>query len=103
MYAPPGTPGGYVQTSPTNNLAITSLVLSLVGVVGAFMCLLPIVLAPIGAVTGHVALTRIKSSGQAGRGLALAGVIVGWLGTLGATALAVFFFIFLAAASGSGF
>ena len=101
VYAPPGTPGGYVQTTPTNNMAITSLVLSLVGVVGAFMCLIPIVLAPAGAITGHVALSRIKSSGQSGRGLALAGVIVGWLGTAAAVAVVVLFIVFAVAASNS--
>ena len=40
-------------------------------------------LTSIGAVaaiiTGHVALTQIKKSGQSGRGLALAGTIVGYV------------------------
>lgn len=40
-------------------------------------------LTSIGAVaaiiTGHVALTQIKKSGESGRGLALAGTIVGYL------------------------
>ena len=30
-------------------------------------------------ITGHVALTQIKKSGESGRGLALAGTIVGYL------------------------
>ena len=40
-------------------------------------------LTSIGAVaaiiTGHVALTQIKKSGESGRGLALAGTIIGYL------------------------
>jgi hypothetical protein len=74
----PGPYGyGYGQPSPpgTNGLAIASLVTSAVGLV---TCLIPCL---VGAILGHVALGRIKQSGQPGRGLALAGVIIGWLGT----------------------
>jgi hypothetical protein len=54
-------------------------------------------LTSIGAVaaiiTGHVALTQIKKSGESGRGLALAGTIIGYvtiaLWVLGSIALAV--------------
>jgi hypothetical protein len=54
-------------------------------------------LTSIGAVaaiiTGHVALTQIKKSGESGRGLALAGTIVGYvtiaLWVLGSIAFAV--------------
>ena len=54
-------------------------------------------LTSIGAVaaiiTGHVALTQIKQSGESGRGLALAGTIIGYvtiaLWVLGSIALAV--------------
>ena len=54
-------------------------------------------LTSIGAVaaiiTGHVALTQIKESGESGRGLALAGTIIGYvtiaLWVLGSIALAV--------------
>ncbi|WP_291826991.1 DUF4190 domain-containing protein [Candidatus Neomicrothrix sp.] len=45
------------------------------------LCYLPILLAPVGAIIGHMALNRIKTSGQEGRGLALAGIIIGWFGT----------------------
>jgi uncharacterized membrane protein YjfL (UPF0719 family) len=54
-------------------------------------------LTSIGAVaaiiTGHVALTQIKKSGESGRGLALAGTIIGYvtiaLWVLGSIALSV--------------
>jgi hypothetical protein len=29
---------------------------------------------------GHVALSQINKSGQAGRGLAIAGLVLGWIG-----------------------
>jgi len=49
----------------TNVLAIIGLVLSI---------FFPLV----GAIVGHVALAQIKKTGEEGRGLALAAVIVGW-------------------------
>jgi hypothetical protein len=54
----------------TNGLAIASLVLSVIGCTSL-----------IGAILGHVALSQIRRTGQQGRGLALGGVIVGWLWT----------------------
>ena len=49
----------------TNVLAIVGLILAI---------FFPIV----GAIVGHVALSQIKKTGEEGRGLALAAVIVGW-------------------------
>jgi uncharacterized protein YacL len=49
----------------TNVLAIVGLILSI---------FFPLV----GAIVGHVALAQIKKTGEEGRGLALAAVIVGW-------------------------
>lgn len=52
--------------------------------------------AAAGVITGHVSLAQIKKSGQAGRGLAIAGVAVGYtviglwiLGTLGMIGLTI--------------
>lgn len=103
VYAPPGTPGGYAQTTPTNNLAISSLVVSILGILGAFACFFPIVLAPIGAILGHVSLRQIKTSGQQGRGLALAGIIVGWVATALAAAGVVLLIVVLGASGSSNY
>jgi len=59
---------------PTNPLAITSLVLSCVGVMIG-------ITAPIGAILGHVARRQIRQQGGQGDGLALAGIITGWIAT----------------------
>jgi len=56
----------YAPTQPTNTLAIVSLVLSILGV------------SLVGVILGHVALGQIKTTGAPGRGIALAGVIVGY-------------------------
>jgi hypothetical protein len=80
-YPPPQQPGGYgypppsgypQQSSGTNGMAIASLVCSLLG----WLC----VIGPIlGLVFGFVALNQIKQTGQGGRGMALAGIIIGVL------------------------
>lgn len=79
----PAPVGGYGWAPPvgTNGLAIASLITSLVGAVLTPVCFLPVLACPVGAVLGHVALRRLATSGEQGRGLALAGIIVGWIAT----------------------
>jgi hypothetical protein len=60
-------PVQYVVARPTNGLAIAALICALVG------------LAPVGAILGHVARRQIKQTGEQGDGMALAGIIVGWI------------------------
>ena len=71
-YAPVVAPPRFVQpVSSTNGLAIASLVFAVVwfawmGSVAAI-------------VSGHVALRQIRARGQSGRGLAIAGLVIGYL------------------------
>jgi hypothetical protein len=69
---PPGYPYPVVLTRPTNGLAIASLVCAVAGVATC-------VSAPVGAILGHVARRQIRERGENGDGLALAGIIVGWI------------------------
>ncbi|KUI14053.1 hypothetical protein AU193_08460 [Mycobacterium sp. GA-1285] len=70
-YGTPGYAGGYgAPQGKTNGLAIGSLVASAVGVLCGVGSL-------IGIVLGIVALNQIKTSGDGGRGLAIAGIAVG--------------------------
>ena len=68
-YPPPGyPPGGYIpngQGRSTNSLAIASLILAFV-------------FAPAAIVTGHIARSQIRRTGEGGGGLALAGLIIGY-------------------------
>jgi len=68
-YPPPPTP------PPTNSLAIASLVCAFV-------------FAPLGIVFGHLSLSQIRRSGEDGRGLAIAGLVIGYVVTI-ATIVAV--------------
>ena len=67
--------GAYAATPKTNGLAIVSLVSSLVGIF-----IIPFIGSIVGIITGHMALGQIKRTGENGRGLALAGTIVGYVG-----------------------
>lgn len=62
----------YPPAPPTNGMAIASLVCSLAG-------LATCISAPVGAILGHVARRQIRERGEGGDGLALAGIIVGWI------------------------
>ncbi|BCB80097.1 hypothetical protein GCM10022251_07250 [Phytohabitans flavus] len=86
-YAAPMYPGyGYPPPQrATNGLAIASLVCSLAG-------LATCISAPVGAILGHIARRQIRERGEGGEGLALAGIIVGWILT-GLLALVIAFYV----------
>lgn len=105
-----GTPAGYGQGAPyrpaqppygyggypairTNPLAVTSLVSSLVGVVFGWTWVLGLGVI-VGVITGHIALGQIKRTGEKGRGMAIAGVIVGWVAIGFAVLILVAFALF---------
>jgi len=68
-------------------MAIVSLVLSIAGIV-----IIPFIASLVGAILGHVSLGQLKTSGEQGRGMALTGVILGWVGVgLWAIGLILFF------------
>jgi len=92
-YGAPGTPMGYAgyTTVRTNPLAIASLISSLVGVVMSWTWVLAIGVL-VGVVLGHIALSQIRRTGERGRGMALAGVIIGWV-AIGLTVLLILAFV----------
>ncbi len=83
---PPPPPYQYPYTNrnvqkPTNGFAIASLVVSLT----CFGGILAVIL-------GHVALSQIKRSQEEGRGLAIAGLVIGYIG-LALTVLYVLMYV----------
>jgi hypothetical protein len=62
----PNQPGSYGPPAPTNGTAIAALIFA-------------ILFAPVGIVLGHVARSQIKRTGEAGRGLATAALIIGYI------------------------
>ncbi|MGC1378654.1 MAG: DUF4190 domain-containing protein [Anaerolineales bacterium] len=83
-YVPSPLPAGAAKN---NTMAIASLVLSIISLVswcfsfisfvGLFCSSLPILPAIAALVTGFVARSQIKTSGERGNGMALAGIIMG--------------------------
>jgi hypothetical protein len=91
-------PYGYPSPRPTNGMAVAAMVCSLTGLLTFFS-------APVGAILGHVARRQIRERGEEGDGMALAGIIVGWvitgLGVLGC-GLYILFMVALFGTSSSG-
>lgn len=65
------------QTRGTNGYAIAALASGLV-------------FAPLGIVLGHIALSQIRKTRQDGRGLAIAGLVVGYLWLVGVVAAGIY-------------
>lgn len=112
-YQPYGTPspyggspyGGspYQPAPPTNGLAIASMVTSIVGIAGLCCYGLGGIVGLVGAILGHVSKRRIREQGEGGAGMALAGIIVGWIAFgLMIAAIAFFVVVILIAESSSG-
>lgn len=73
------TPGVAVPQRKTEQLAVLSLIFSILGMCG-FCCGFFLIAAVGGIVCGHVALTRIKANPELeGHGLAMAGLIIGYV------------------------
>jgi Domain of unknown function (DUF4190) len=83
-YGPYG--GGYYAPVGTNGMAIGSLVSSIVG----FLCCQ--IGAVVGIILGIVALNQIKQTNQDGRGVAIAGIVIGGLG-IAVTVIFLFFYV----------
>jgi peptidyl-prolyl cis-trans isomerase B (cyclophilin B) len=69
-YPQPYDPYGYPRPRPTNGMAIASLICAFV-------------FAPLGIIFGHISLSQIKRTGEEGHGLAVAGLVISYLITVG--------------------
>jgi hypothetical protein len=88
---PPAQPGypqaGYPQygyAPPKHPSATTAMVLGIVAVAGGLLCYLPLLMAPFAWFTGSKAVRDIDESrgAQTGRGEAMAGKVLGIIGTV---------------------
>jgi hypothetical protein len=75
-YAPPRAyqPAPYGGQRPTNNLAIAALICGVGQLFFWFVAGIPAI------VLGHIARRQIRQTGEAGDGMALAGLILGYVG-----------------------
>lgn len=91
-YPPPPYGGypyaGYPQPRPTNTMAVVSLVCAFV-------------FAPLGILFGHMSLSQIKKTGEEGRGLAIAGLVISYVVTVMTVVVIVLAVFFLFAFAGA--
>jgi Domain of unknown function (DUF4190) len=92
QYPPPQPPYVYAARPTYDGLAITSFILGLL-----WLSWLGSIAA---VILGHIALRNIRRTHASGRGLAIAGLVLGYIG-LSTLALLIIFGI-IGAASGSG-
>ena len=84
MYpAPPGYPA-YYPPRPTNGFAVASMVLGILWIywIGSILAL----------VFGYIAQKQIRERNESGRGMAIAGIVLGWIGA-GTLALVIVLFV----------
>jgi hypothetical protein len=88
-----GPPPGYPMYAPppkTNGMAVASMVVSIVGITMLACYGAGGVLGIVGAILGHVSRRQIRERQESGDGMALAGIITGWIATgLGLIVLAL--------------
>lgn len=82
-YAPPPgfpPPAPYPVKPKANGLALTSMILGILGITVG-LCLLFFPVMPILAVVfGHIGLTQTRKTGAPGRGYAITGLVTGYIG-----------------------
>ena len=82
-YAPPPgfpPPAPYPVKPKANGLALTSMILGILGITVG-LCLLFVPVMPILAVVfGHIGLTQTRKTGAPGRGYAITGLVTGYIG-----------------------
>jgi hypothetical protein len=106
--AHPGYGYGWPEQRKTSGMAIASLVVSIIGAFALTCYGAGLVPAAIGAILGHVARRQIRTSGEDGDGMALAGIILGWvaLALVALTVLGLIVYLafvgFFLAGSGAG-
>lgn len=87
--AAPAYQAAPAATAPTNTMAVISMISSIVGWFSfGVLCIL-------GVILGHISLKQLKTSGEGGRGMALTGLIVGYIGIAGWIIGLIVFVVFL--------
>lgn len=96
MVAAPQQPAPYVQPvyvygPKTNSMAVASLVS---GILAWLLC--PLLAGVLAVIFGHVARGQIRQTGEGGGGMAIAGLILGYLNLGGAVLVGVFYLLLFA-------
>lgn len=101
QYAAPQQYGAPTTTPPTNTMSVISMISSIVGFFTfGLLCLL-------GVILGHISLGQIKRNNEGGKGFAVTGLVVGYIGIIGwviaLIVMLIFFAVFGAALTDASF
>jgi Domain of unknown function (DUF4190) len=97
MYGPPVV---VVQGPPTSGAAVTSLVLGILGLVTG--CCSFGLFSVLAVIFGHVSLNETKNNMKAGRGMGIAGLVMGYVALAPAVVLSIYFVLGSGMAAFSG-
>ncbi|HEV7709987.1 MAG TPA: DUF4190 domain-containing protein [Asanoa sp.] len=78
-----------VPVAPTSGTAVVSLIAGIIGILGGW-CVFGVPCA-IAIITGHVAQRETKTGARGGNGLAIAGLVLGYIGIVPAVLFTIFF------------
>ncbi|MGA3561851.1 DUF4190 domain-containing protein [Melissospora conviva] len=84
---------GYPVPAPTNGMAIGSMVVSISAILFLTCYGVGGLIGVVGAILGHVSRKQIRERGEGGDGMALAGIIVGWIATALGLLIVAFFVV----------
>ena len=73
------TTSGSGQRQPSSGLAITSMVLGIVGLVLCWFIYIGLPAALLGVILGFIALNKVKAGTGGGRGMAVTGIVCGFI------------------------
>jgi hypothetical protein len=85
-------PQPYGETAPSDKFNV----LAIVSLVSAFFISL------VAIITGHIALSQIRKTGEKGRGLAIGGLVLGYLGVVAAIIVVIVWIAVFATAINDG-
>ncbi len=78
-HASPVSDHGTTAGPTRHGRATAAMIVSIIAAVGLCIYGFGGLLGPVGAVMGHVSRKQIRERGESGEGMAMAGIIIGWI------------------------
>jgi len=96
QYSAGYTPQYGAPTAPNNSMAVVAMVAGICG-----FTVVPFIGSIVAVITGHMARKQIRQTGEGGDGMAVAGLVMGWIVIVLTVLGTIAFFLFFAAVATS--